>query len=486
MNNYYAQSNQTVVPYGKNNYSNYLPEFIQVGNIDNSEEVKKRDFSSFDFNNFRKDDGNSVLDELERLGYAVWLDRDGKIGIKKANEKAKKYTVKQSEVILGRSITVETRKSLEETKGKENIINIFDLLLVEGEVFNPFEMKEFFQKNNIWYRNTFHPSEYLMLRLAQYKKPVAIFNLVSHLHNYDSVRIQYFLNWLAFFFQTLKKSQVSILFKGVQGAGKGILFKIIQQLLGEDYCKGINGDSLGTKYFGAFIENLLFINFDEMSHQTTSKGSVKSFLKGFITNDSITAEKKNIDLANPTKLYAQCLLFSNEAYPIEIEPSDRRFTVFTTGGSLADTNFLGYGDYLKLEQAIMEELRDFALYLKSYIVDYKTANSVFLTSEKVAMMYTSENTLREFVNAIKNINIPYFQVLQIHNHVFYNDFIHHLTQFRVKQKHLIFAYRILYPYDQNITTSRTLLKHLEKVDPYVFGDPNLHKSNGDKYYRLTF
>ncbi|MBN1839915.1 MAG: hypothetical protein JW802_07735 [Campylobacterales bacterium] len=459
-------------------------------NIHNFEKAKK-DFSAFQFNNFKKTDGNIILNSLEEKGYAIWLNGKGNICIRTTLEgEYKELTITKASLVLSnllaQQVKIETTKSFDETKGEENTIHISELLLVDDEVFNIEETQEFYKKDGSWYLNTFKPSKYLMLSVNLYKEPKTILQLIFHLVNYDQARFEYFLNWLASFFQTLDKSQVAILFKGVQGAGKGTFFKIIQRLFGEVYCKEINGDSLKSNYLGSFIEDTLFVNFDEISYQTIGKSSFNNFLKALITNDSITAEKKNIDLKKSTKLYAQTILFSNAESPIEIEPSDRRFTVFTTGNNLVNTNFLGYGSYLKLEQAIMNELEDFALYLKSYAVNFEQANMVFNTPEKDAMMDKSENSLYQFANAIMSKNFQYFQILQMRDIVFYNEFVKHLAQNKFKQKHLILAFRMLNPYDRTIRSSRILLKHLEEIDPYIFGESNVHKSNGEKFYHLTY
>lgn len=470
--------------------SNYLSEGDTMDNIHNFEKGKK-DFSAFKFNNFKKVDDNATINKIHDSGCATWLKSNGSICIRTTlNGKAKEYTPKRAEMLfsnmLGEQIKIETNKSVEETKGKGNTIHISELLLVEDEIFNPVEKQEFYQKDGIWYRNTYSPSIYLTLPVNQYEEPKAIFALIFNIVNNDSQRFWYVLNWLASFFQTLKKSQVAILFKGVQGAGKGTFFKIIQKLFREEYCKEINGDSLRSNYLGAFFENTLFVNFDEISYQTIGKNTFNSLLKAFITNDSITAEKKNTNLEKPIKLYAQTILFSNAERPIEIEPSDRRFTVFTTGCNLANINFLGYGSYVNLENAIMNELEDFALYLKDYSVNFEVANTAFNTPEKAAMMYTSENSLYYFVNAIKSMNASCFQPLQTFNVAFYNEFMNHLTQYKVKQKDLIRAFHLLCPHDRTIIkSSRILLKHLETIEPYIFGDHNLHKSNGEKFYHLT-
>jgi hypothetical protein len=451
----------------------------------------QKDFSNFKDNNSKKMEENNVLNKFGEKGGAIWANLRGNICIRTSpSAPYQELTVTKAEniltILLGMPIKIETKKSFDEIKNKDNTIHLSELLLVVGEEFNTNELQEFYEQDGSWHINLFKPSKYLMLSAGHYNYPTATLKLVEHLVNYDSQRNWYFLNWLAAFFQTLNKSQVSILFKGVQGAGKGTFFKIIRLLFGEDYCKEINGDSLKSNYLGGAIENTLFINFDEISYSTIGKSSFNSFLKALITNDSITAEKKNVDLVRPTKLYAQTILFSNDEHPIEIEASDRRFTVFTTGCNLDKTNYLGYGSYQHLEDAIRDELEDFAIFLKSFNVNFEQANTALSTPEKVAMINMTANTLRDFVNAIIMKNFAYFQYLQNINIALFNIFTMDLQNNVIRQKYLIKVYKILYPLDKTICTSKTLIKHLEMIDPFLFGEPNLHKSNGEKFYRLSY
>lgn len=451
----------------------------------------QKDCSNIKDNNFKKTDDNNVINELEQRGCAAWANGKGNICIRTSpSAPCQELTVTKAEniltILLGRPIKIETKKSIDEIKDKDNTIHLSELLFVVSEEFNTNELQEFYEQDGAWHKNLFKPSKYLMLSAGTYNYPTATLKLVEHLVNYDSQRAWYFLNWLASFFQTLNKSQVSILFKGVQGAGKGTFFKIIRLLFGEEYCKEINGDSLKSNYLGAIIENTLFINFDEISYSTIGKSSFNSFLKALITNDSITAEKKNVDLVRPTKLYAQTILFSNDEHPIEIESSDRRFTVFTTGCKLDQANYLGYGGYQKLEDTIYNELEDFAIFLKSFNVDFEQANTALSTPEKVAMMNMTVNILGSFVNAIITKNFTYFQHLQNIDIALFNNFTRDLQNNVVRQKFLIIVYHILHPLDKTIKTAKMLIKHLELTNPYVFGELNLFKSNGDKFYRLTY
>lgn len=453
--------------------------------------VTQKDFSNYKFNNVKKTEENNVINELEQRDGAIWMNLKSNICIRTSpSAPYQEYTVTKAEFILTallkKPIKIETKKSIEEIKNKENTIHISELLLVEIEELNTNELQEFYEKNGAWHFNFFKPTPFLMLSAGHYNYPTATLRLVDHLVNYDSQRAWYFLNWLAYFFQTLNKSQVSILFKGVQGAGKGTFFKILRALFGEEFCIEINGDSLKSNYLGAVIENTLFINFDEISYLTIGKSSFSSFLKALITNDSITAEKKNVDLVRPTKLYAQTILFSNDEHPIEIEASDRRFTIFTTGCNLDQTNFLGYGGYQQLEDAIHNELEDFAIFLKSFNVDFDQANTALYTQEKAAMINMTANTLWDFVNAIITRNWLYFQPLQKVDFALFNNFTMDLQNHLIRQKYLIKVYQILYPWDKTIKTAKKLIKHLEEIDPYLFGEPNLYKSNGEKFYRLSY
>lgn len=451
----------------------------------------QKDFTNFKDNNSKKTEENNVLNKFGEKGGAIWANVKGNICIRtSASAPYQELTVTKAEniltILLEMPIKIETKKSIDEIKDNDNTIHLSELLFVVSEEFNTNELQEFYEQDGAWHKNLFKPSKYLMLSAGHYNYPTATLKLVEHLVNYDSQRAWYFLNWLASFFQTLNKSQVSILFKGVQGAGKGTFFKIIRLLFGEEYCKEINGDSLKSNYLGAIIENTLFINFDEISYSTIGKSSFNSFLKALITNDSITAEKKNVDLVRPTKLYAQTILFSNDEHPIEIEVSDRRFTVLTTGGNLALINFLGYGSYQKLEDAIHDELEDFAIFLKSFNVNSEQANTALHTPEKAAMMNMTVNILGNFVNAIMSRNFLYFQPLQYIDLALFNIFTTDLQNNVIRQKYLIRVYQILNPLDKTIQTAKTLIKHLEIIDPYLFGEANQHKSNGVKFYRLSY
>ena len=457
----YSDTNEVSVEYENNN-------FLQIDEEEHPEEYR-------------------LLQQFMNKGYSIWLNNRGRICIKHITKSSyDEYSLSQASIIVSNILTMDIKfvKNFSSKVNKKKLISTGSLIFVQEEVLNTKQNKEFFQIDGVWYRNIFKPSKLLRLKRKPENAPIYIFSLMSHLVNYDIERLPVFINWLAYFVQTLQKPQIAILFKGRQGAGKGTFFNIMSKIYGESYCKQINGDSLQSNYLGSFIENTLLINFDEVSHKTIGKKSFMSFLKALITNNEVTAEKKGINMSNATKANAQVVLFSNEENPIEIEENDRRFTVFTTSGNLQETNFFGLGSFDLLEEKINEEIEDFAMYLKAYAVDTINANSTFETIEKSLMVNSTANNLQWLVQAIFNYNWQYFDHLKRINILLYNIFMKQLMKHRVFQKHLILVYKALYPNDNFIVSAKTLIKHLEQIAPEVFGEHNLYKTNGDKYYKL--
>ena len=457
----YSEKNGVSAEYEENN-------FLQIDEEENPKEYK-------------------LLQQLMNKGYSIWLNNRGNVCIKSPTQSSgDEHSLSQASIIISNilNMDIELIKGFSNEKKKKQVISTNSLIFVQEKVLDTKQNKEFFQIDGVWYRNIFKPSRLLQLNHKPENVPIYIFSLMSHLVNYDTQRLSVFINWLAYFVQTLQKPQIALLFKGRQGAGKGTFFKIMSKIYGESYCKQINGDSLKSNYLGSFIENTLLINFDEVSYKTIGKKSFMSFLKGLITNNEVTAEKKGINMSNATKANAQVVLFSNDENPIEIEENDRRFTVFTTAGNLQETNFFGLGSFDLLEEKINAEIEDFAMYLKAYIIDAKAANRTYETIEKSLMVNSTANNLQWLVQAIFNYNWQYFDSIRQINIALYNIFIKQLMKHRVFQKHLILVYKALYPNDNFIVSAKTLIKHLEQIAPEVFGEHNLYKTNGDKYYKL--
>ena len=443
----------------------------------------KLDFSKYKFNNWKIKDDNETLNQIFSKGGGVWLNCNGEICYRLNENDSVKTQPHNKANIVFTSILNREIKLISGTKEHQADIKANDLLMISNDRFNPYKLEEFYEDNHLFYRNTFKPTKYLQIVDSNnYQEPKAILALMKHLVNDNEEYYQYFVNWLAFFYQGLKKSQVSIVLRGNQGAGKGIFFdEIIKNIFGVDYCIKVNDKALNTNFLGGIVEGRLFFNLDEITHNIAGNKNIKNFLKELVTNDSTAAEKKHKNIEGETKLYGQVLITSNEPYIIEVETSDRRFSIFSTGDNLKKCNYLGFETYDNFSKLIKEELEDFCKYLKSYKVNVSLANKALDTAEKRALINSTNDKFKLFTNAIKNKDINYFNELEEENIHLYNCLVSDFTNDRIQKENLTKYFNSLFEED---IKSKTLNGKLKAIEPILFGDDNIIKSNGNRYFKI--
>ncbi|WP_122893445.1 primase-helicase family protein [Arcobacter peruensis] len=443
------------------------------------------DFTKYKFNNFRVSD-NEYLIKLQDVGGTLIMFDDGELMLKSSSDTdLKKITEEKASrvvsqligefVVIGRG-----------TKDNPPDIKYSDLMLVSEVVFKPHIMAEFYEEGKTYKMNKFNPSEPLMLnKNTPYKKPVYTLHLIAHLVNYDPERFHYLINWLAFMFVYLNKSMVAIVLRGIQGSGKGLLFnKIITSLFGEVFVVTVGNKNLKSQFLAALFECRLFINLNEMSHDLKSNKELKNFIKELITELKLSAEKKYENLSKAIDLCAQILITSNEAYILEIEPEDRRFTVFSTAGNISheECNFFGLGDFKVFKKQLELELSDFALYLKNYPIDTNLANTALNTPEKKALVKGTNDRFKLFINALLTQNIEYFEPLKVTDSIIYANIVTGFKKGRIYQRDILTAFIVVNPRDYQMST-QALLDKLEIYEPTKFSR-ELRRKSGDWYFNL--
>lgn len=191
----------------------------------------------FNHNNWLKNSDKLGLNILNIRGISIYLDKKGYINYRLSRNEpyisTKDY--KSLENIFlnitgeGTDLSAfkdKNKSSNEYYLGEKLKIIPEDLKLVTEEIFDPFSKEEFISQNNGTYKlNKFKPSAYMLVDSELNKElkfnleHSAIGKLILHLVNYDRQRLYWVINWLAYFFQRLKKSQVALVLLGEQGAG---------------------------------------------------------------------------------------------------------------------------------------------------------------------------------------------------------------------------------------------------------------------------
>lgn len=449
------------------------------------------DFSQYEID-FRKTTDNEIINRIYDSGGAIYLNIDFKVYIRLSKEhKGQWYTIRKAErylyVMLGLSIKI-TEDSEDATNdsnatiiGKKHTIFIHELKVVHGVKFRPTVLKEYFEENGITYKNAFIPTKYMQVHGEPTRLPKSILDLIYHVVGYKKKKFDFFLNWLAFFFKYSKKSQIAIALIGTQGAGKGLLFGVISELWGKNYCITINDESLNSKYKAKIIRDKQFYNFDEVTLNTSKSND--SFIKAIITNSSISLEEKNITMQEETDLYGQCLFSSNHIRALNLPKDDRRFTVFMTGEDLKSVNFLGYGNYENLKAAIDNDMEEFARYLKNYTVDISLANSVLDTPERRGIIHASGNHFETLHRALITRDIPYFDELVDIDYPLYVRITSSLARGEIDRADIKLAYNALYT-GRKVST-KEIMEKFREMKPYdIFSKENLYHTNSSHYFRL--
>ena len=471
----------------------------QSEEIKQNEEEKKQNVTNItpkkrgDYKNWEENwriSNNSILEELEDLGFELWINEKGEFVLKDIDTQ-KDETITSSNInrkissILGKKVIIGSWKDT------QNKVTPAEIISVASTDYRTDIKKRFFyiQRKNKkkWYLNSFTPTEYMNYTDKPKDEPKTILKLIRHLVNYKEDRYHYFLNWFAYYWITFKKPQTAIVLKGMQGAGKGIFaMDVISPLFGKNQVAIITNDVLENKFKADKFENKSFYIFEETSKgDAKSNKDVKEFIKQIITNEIVPMDrkhKKGVDV----KITAPSLFFTNEVKFLEIEPSDRRFSVFSTGDKIIHTDFLGFGSYEALAEQIKKELPDFARYLYHFEVNEKLANTPMDTPEKRIVTQITNNAFQKFLIALKSKDLEFFDILsdseEIDNKMLFNEIETAFKKGRIKRALITKIFNALF--QKNISSQR-LLEELKGIDPELFSTKNIFTINGVKYIQLS-
>lgn len=214
------------------------------------------------------------------------------------------------------------------------------------------------------------------------KRYPAINALLENIAPDSSERI-FLLNWLSTILNTAKKTKTAPVLKGIQRTGKGVFAtKIIEYAMHESNCFIATNSNLADNFNG-YLEDKLFITFDEVKGDFKTDKDIGNKIKGIVSEDKYQIRTMH---TNPymITLWCNCIFLSNDDLPIPMDQSDGRFTIIETKPrklmDVAETDFkLDIGDFISL----IEKERDlFLVHLKMCLFDKKLAMSTIENQSK--------------------------------------------------------------------------------------------------------
>ncbi|QOY50916.1 primase-helicase family protein [Candidatus Sulfurimonas baltica] len=435
-------------------------------------------------NCYDKNEDSELFIALKDVDMYLWITDDGDFAYRIGDDgKVIKVTASKLKMIVKNrlkfAITIDDENAKEGTN-----LDTIDLHVVSRDIFNPFSSEEFCDVHGEICRNTFRTTEYMEMQAGEYKEPKAILALIMNLVNNNQERFVYFLNWFAYFFQTLRRPMTAILIKGKQGSGKNLLVsKVLAKLLGEAQTSVIGDKAIRSNYIGGMFQGKLFYQFDEISHSAKDNVQMQNTLKEIVTNNVVQLERKFVDLVNGIEIFGLCLFTTNKPSALAIEHNDRRYSVFTTGENLNNNDFLGYGTYEDFSEALEAELDDFAVYLKSFKVDEKLANTCMDTLEKQALVSVTNSRFINFHTALISKDIGYFEELKNDSLgiSFYNQLESDFSKDVVSSNNIANYYTAV---ESDEISSTKLLKQLRTIDSEQWHTKMTIGDGSGRYYLL--
>ena len=156
--------------------------------------------------------------------------------------------------------------------------------------------------------------------------------LCSLEQNADEVYL-WALRWLAYPIQHPgAKMKTTLVFHGLQGAGKNLFFEAVAAIYGE-YAAVVDQRAIESQ-FTDWASKKLFAVFDEVVARNEVFG-LKNLIKSLITGSKIRINPKNLGAWDETN-HLNGVWLSNEHRPAAVELSDRRYFVIYTPPALSE------------------------------------------------------------------------------------------------------------------------------------------------------
>jgi hypothetical protein len=251
--------------------------------------------------------------------------------------------------------------------------------------------------------NTFQPTPYLLNARgdSQVGIPPVIYKVIHSVCGNDQACVDHFLNWLAYIFQTRKKTGTGWIFHGVHGTGKGVLHaKIMKPLFGSAHVLEITGQLVEDQFNGA-LEQAILVTLDEFHHESArSSGTVMNKLKNLITEDDIAIRAMRQDTIM-VRNFCNLMICTNHPDPVVLATTDRRFNV----PPAQETPLrMSEGEI----NSIADELPLFADFLMSRVVHENDVRKIIMTEARTRMIAASQTSVERFFDNLRQGDLGFF------------------------------------------------------------------------------
>lgn len=232
------------------------------------------------------------------------------------------------------------------------------------------------------------------------------YKLIHHMLGSGAAETEHFINWLAYIYQTRRKSMTAWIFTGVPGTGKGLFAnKILKPLFGHAHVPMKSLENI-EEQFNLYMRSALFLIVDEFRMTDAHGGSLRMAdkLKNQITEPTMTIRAMR---ANQIELpsYTNFIFLTNRPDAVKIEPGDRRYNVSPRQETKLE---VALPEVIEGIDELENELHTFAGALANYEVDKRMARTCMNNAAKDEMRTVTMSVFEEFCEALQRGNLLYF------------------------------------------------------------------------------
>lgn len=239
-----------------------------------------------------------------------------------------------------------------------------------------------------------------------------VYKLLHHVLGDGDQEFERFINWLAYIFQTRKKTGTAWVFTGVQGTGKGLFYShVLRPLFGSHHVPMKSLQSIEEQY-NSYMRSALFMIVDEFHMASASSGAMKMAdkLKNQITEPTLTIRAmRSNQIEVPS--YCNFIFLTNRTDAVKLEETDRRYNIAPRQETMLLDKYPEVIDNLDRLEA---ELPILAGYLATFKTSQRLVKTPIINEAKQLMRQVSLSDTEEFFQSVRTGDLMAFvDILQI-------------------------------------------------------------------------
>lgn len=342
-------------------------------------------------------------------------------------------------------------------------ICINELPIVYKVIFMPLKRQIFFQENNLFYKNSYIPSSYMVKNLSRgFISSSFIMSLIFFMTKSNFEQAMKIFIWIANSFTSLEKEPYALVLHSKGDVYMKLFYEeIIIPFFNIDHCEKIGNDNLNAKSLSSQLNHKVIYNFHNITTPIILDAPAKDFTNRLIHKDDFKLNNKVITTV------ANILITSTTSY-IPLIAKDVPSLIVNVESTLdkfcKEQNI--QSSYYIVANYIEKDLDNFAAILRNLDIDglndYYIFNDYNDSNENVNILDANIDVLDVFEKSIKNKDIILFEVLKIKKPKLYQKLIDDFNKNRVDRKNLIEYFITLFG-EELYKSNRALINALKDL-----------------------